>query len=98
MPSRHTCYGLAPNSSLPAVTQLPTVVNELQRATVDVRYALTAHLAAGGVYWYDSYRVNDFALGPQTLGGLAQPSFLTMGYLYRPYTANTVMARLTFLW
>jgi MtrB/PioB family decaheme-associated outer membrane protein len=91
-------YGLAPNSSLVPVVQLPTVINKLQRATVDVRYALTAHLAAGGVYWYDSYRVNDFALGRQTLASLAQPSFLTIGYLYRPYTANTVMGRLTFLW
>jgi hypothetical protein len=91
-------YGLAPNSSLPAVTQLPPVVNDLQRGTVDVRYYLTTHLAAGGSYWYDRYRVNDFALGPETLTSLAQPSFLTMGYLYRPYTANTLMGRLTFLW
>jgi MtrB/PioB family decaheme-associated outer membrane protein len=91
-------YGLAPNSTLPPVTQLPAVVNELQRGTVDVRYYLTAHLAAGGAYWYDSYRVNDFALGQETLTTLAQPSFLMMGYLYRPYTANTVMGRLTFLW
>ena len=44
---------------VPPVIQLPTVVNEFQRATVDGRYALTSHLAAGGVYWYDSYRVND---------------------------------------
>jgi MtrB/PioB family decaheme-associated outer membrane protein len=91
-------YGLAPNSSLPVVTQLPAVVNALQRATADVRYTLTAHLIASGVYWYDSYRVNDFAAGQETLTSLAQPSFLMMGYLARPYTANTVMARLTFLW
>jgi MtrB/PioB family decaheme-associated outer membrane protein len=91
-------YGLAPNSTLTPVTQLPAVVNELQRGTVDLRYYLTAHLAAGGVYWYDTYRVNDFALGQETLTSLAQPSFLMIGYLFRPYTANTIMGRLTFLW
>jgi hypothetical protein len=91
-------YGLAANSSLAPVTQLPTVVNELQRGTVDFRYYLTAHLAAGGVYWYDKYRVDDYALGEETLTSLAQPSFLMLGYLYRPYTANTVMGRLTFFW
>jgi MtrB/PioB family decaheme-associated outer membrane protein len=91
-------YGLAPNSSLATVIQLPTVINELQRLTTDVRYTLTAHLAASGVYWYDSYRVNDFALGAATLNSLAQPSFLMLGYLYRPYTANTIMARLTYSW
>jgi len=91
-------YGLAPNSSLPAVVQLPPVVNELQRGTVDLRYYITRHLAAGFAYWFDKYSVNDFALGQETGSTLAQPSFLTIGYLYRPYTANLVMGRLTYLW
>jgi hypothetical protein len=91
-------YGLAPNSSLTPVVQLPTVLNEFQRVSVDARYYLTAHLAAGMAYWYENYKVNDFALGPQTLTSLAQPSFLMLGYLYRPYTANSVMGRLTYLW
>lgn len=91
-------YGLPANSSLPAVTQLPAVVNELQRATLDVRYTFTAHLSASGVYWFDSYHVNDFASGQETLTSLAQPSFLMMGYLTRPYTANTIMARLSYRW
>ena len=50
------------------------------------------------MYWYDSYRVNDFALGAETLTSLAQPSFLMIGYLSRPYTANTIMGRLTVFW
>ena len=91
-------YGLAPNSSLPSVVQLPPVVNELQRGTVDLRYYVTRHLAAGFAYWFDKYSVDDFALGQETGTTLAQPSFLTIGYLYRPYTANTVMGRLTYLW
>jgi MtrB/PioB family decaheme-associated outer membrane protein len=91
-------YGLAPNSSLAPVVQLPAVVNAFQRGTLDVRYYVTRHLAAGGSYWYDKYSVNDFALGSQTLTTLAQPSFLMIGYMYRPYTANVVMGRLTYLW
>lgn len=91
-------YGLAPNSTLAAPVQLPTVFNKFQRATLDARYYLTAHLAVGAVYWYDRYDVNDFALGSQTLDTIAQPSFLMLGYLYRPYTANTLWGRLTYLW
>jgi hypothetical protein len=39
-----------------------------------------------------------FALGPATLNTLAQPSFLMLGYVFRPYTAQTVMGRVTYLW
>ena len=35
---------------------------------------------------------------PQTLNTLAQPSFLILGYLYRPYTAHTLAGRLTYGW
>jgi hypothetical protein len=91
-------YGLAPNTMILPVVQLPPVVNELQRGTVDVRYHITRHLGVGGSYWYDKYSVNDFALGTQTLTTLAQPSFLMIGYVFRPYTANTVMGKLTYYW
>jgi len=91
-------YGLAPNTTLPPVQQLPPVVNELQRATGEIRYRLNAHFGAGVVYWYDKYTVNDFARGTQTLTSIAQPSFLTIGYLARPYTANTISGRLTYYW
>ena len=37
-------------------------------------------------------------LGVETLTTLAQPSFLMLGYLYRPYTANTFAGRLTYFW
>jgi MtrB/PioB family decaheme-associated outer membrane protein len=91
-------YGLAPNTTLPPVVQLPPVLNQLQRATADVRYHLTPHVAVGLSYWFDKYDVNDFALGPATLNTLAQPSFLMLGYVFRPYTAQTMMGRVTYLW
>jgi len=91
-------YGLAPNTTLAPPQQLPPVINELQRATADYRYQFTKHLGAGIVYWYDKYTVNDFAMGTQTLTTIAQPSFLMIGYLARPYTANTLSGRFTYYW
>lgn len=91
-------YGLPAVTTLAAPVQLPAVVNELQRATVDVRYRFTTHVSAGLVYWFDKYAVNDFASGAQTLTTIAQPSYLMIGYLTRPYTANTVSARFSYYW
>jgi hypothetical protein len=91
-------YGLAPNSTLPAPTQLPPVLNRFHRATADAGYALTSRLRAGVAYWFDDYQVRDFALEPGTLNSIAQPGLLALGYVFRPYTASTVWARLTYLW
>jgi hypothetical protein len=91
-------YLLPANTTLPPVQQLPPVVNEFQRGTLDARYHLTNHAAVGLVYWYDQYRVQDYALGPQITSTIAQPSFFMLGYGYSPYTANTVMGRLTIFW
>jgi hypothetical protein len=94
-------YGLAANTVLVAPVQLTPVVNELQRGTVDGRYNVSRHLAVGLVYWYDKYRVDDFALSP--VASLAQPANATpalmlLGYFYKPYTANSLMGKLTYLW
>jgi len=94
-------YGLAPNTTIVAPIQLPAVVNQLRRGTFDVRYSLTSHLVTGVVYWYDDYQVNDFALGPQpslAVPATASPALMQIGYSYRPYTANTVWGRITYLW
>jgi hypothetical protein len=76
-------------------------MNELQRGTIDGRYFISRRLAIGLVYWYDKYKVDDFALSP--VASLAQPAtgtptLMMLGYFYAPYTANTVMGRLTYLW
>src|SRR5262249_44470208 len=95
-------YGLAPNTVLPAPVQLTPVLNELQHGTVDGRYFLTPRFAVGLVYWFDKYRVDDFALGP--VSSLAQPAspatptLMMLGYFWRPYTANSILARVTYLW
>jgi len=94
-------YGLAPNTTLAAPSQLTPVVNELQHGTLDGRYFLTPRFAVGMVYWFDKYRVDDFALNP--VSSLAQPAtgtptLMMLGYFYAPYTANSFLARVTYLW
>ena len=58
-------------------------------------------------YWFEDYQVEDFALGPTTLTGIALPpvqegqpvvatNALLLGYLYRPYTAHVGFVRLIY--
>jgi len=86
---------------------LPPVKNELFRGEIDVSYELSANLRFGVGYWFDDYKVQDFALGPTTLTGIAFPpvqegqpvvatNALLLGYLYRPYTAHAGFVRLTY--
>lgn len=102
-------YGLVTGSPLAVPEQLPLVKNELLRGEVDVTYELTRNLRFGVSYWYDDYNVQDFALGPTTLSGIALPvvqegqpvvatTALLLGYLYRPYTAHAGFVKLTYLW
>ena len=91
-------YGLTPDTTLAPVTQLPPVVNGLMRATTEVEYKVTRHVAIGLAHWFDRYTVEDYAFSPETLSQLDQPSFLILGYLYRPYTANTVWGHVSYLW
>jgi MtrB/PioB family decaheme-associated outer membrane protein len=100
-------YGLVTGSPLTSPEQLPPVKNELTRAEVDVSYELGRHVRVGVGYWFDDYQVQDFALGPTTLTGIAFPpvqegqpvtatNALLLGYLYRPYTAHAGFVRLTY--
>lgn len=91
-------YGVPSVSTIAAPVQLPTVMNELQTVSIDTRYFLTDKLAAAVGYWNDRYRVNDFALGPDTISRLDMPGSLFLGYLYRPYTANSGSVRLIYFW
>jgi MtrB/PioB family decaheme-associated outer membrane protein len=100
-------YGLVIGSPLAVPEQLPPVRNELTRGEIDVSYELGHNLRLGVAYWYDDYKVQDFALGPTTLTGIALPpvqegapvvatNALLLGYLYRPYTAHAGFIRLTY--
>jgi MtrB/PioB family decaheme-associated outer membrane protein len=100
-------YGLVTGSPLTVPENLPPVKNELTRATVDVTYEISRSLHFGVAYWFDDYNVEDFALGPTTLTGIAFPpvqpglpptatNALLLGYLYRPYTAHAGFVRLSY--
>jgi MtrB/PioB family decaheme-associated outer membrane protein len=85
-------------TTLPTPTELPPTLSEFARATVDVTYSLTSRLSVGLSYWYDQYRVTDFTLDVDANPELARGQALLMGYLYRPYTANTGWVRLLYRW
>ena len=82
------------DTTLPAPTQLPVVKNSLQRGTVDVIYALSSRVSIGLSYWHERFRVTDFTLDADANPALARGQALLLGYLYRPYTANTVWGRI----
>jgi hypothetical protein len=85
-------------TTLPPPLALPPTLSELQRATLDVTYPIAARLSLGVSYWYEQYRVNDFTLDIDANPDLARGQALLMGYLYRPYSANTVWLRLIYRW
>jgi MtrB/PioB family decaheme-associated outer membrane protein len=100
-------YGLVTGSPIAVPEQLPPVRNELMRAEIDFTYELARNLRLGVAYWFDDYNVEDFALGPETISGIAFPpvepgeqapttNTLLLGYEYRPYTAHVGFVRLTF--
>lgn len=91
-------YLTPPGSAIAPAAQLPRILNELHNGTADFRYFLTTQLAIGVMYWHDRYLVDDFEMGPGTLNRLDLPGNLFLGYVYRPYTANSAWARLLFSW
>jgi MtrB/PioB family decaheme-associated outer membrane protein len=91
-------YGLAANTTLPPVQQLPQVWNTRNRLTADARYMFNTHLGAGLLYWFEKFDIDDFAFRPATLNTVSQPSFMSLQYTFFPYTANTFWARVTYLW
>jgi hypothetical protein len=85
-------------TTLPTPTELPPTLSELQRGTADLVYTFTSRLSFGVSYWYEQYRVRDFTLDIDANPELARGRTLLLGYLYRPYTANTFWGRLIVAW
>lgn len=85
-------------STLPQPSQLPEVMSQLARATVDATYPLTQRLSLGVSYWYEQYKVDDFALDAGAIPQINLPSSLLLGYQYLPYTAHTIWGRLIVKW
>ena len=58
----------------------------------------TKKLAGTFAYLYEPLKIYDFAFDPSVVNGIVQPSSLVMGYVYRPYTANSFTFGLRYLW
>jgi MtrB/PioB family decaheme-associated outer membrane protein len=83
---------------LVAPNQLPDVSNKLQQLHIDVRHRISNRVAATFSYLYEPFRVYDFAFDQTVVNSIVQPSSLVMGYIYRPYTANSFNFGIRYLW
>ncbi len=91
-------YLLPANSTLVTPRPLAPVVNRMQRASVELRHALTGRAALVAGYSYDSYDVEDFALSPGTMNSPVFSTFINLMYQFRPYDAHTGYLRLAYTW
>jgi hypothetical protein len=83
---------------LPTPEQLPPTLSELQRATTDLIFGVNDRVSIGISHWFENYEVEDFTLDADAQVDLARGNVILLGYLYRPYTANTVFGKLIFHW
>jgi MtrB/PioB family decaheme-associated outer membrane protein len=89
-------YGVG--SALPPPSQLPNVFNKLQQFHLDVRHRINDKLAATLSYLYEPFDVYDFAFDQSVVNSIVQPSSLVLGYVYRPYTAHSVVFGVRYFW
>jgi len=82
-------YAIAPGSPIPTPNQLPTAYNTLHELRAELRHRLSNRLALTASYLFENFKVYDFALDPSVVDSIVQPSSLVLGYVYRPYTANS---------
>jgi len=85
-------------STLPDPVQLPDVLSNLDRGTVDFIYNFNKRVALGASYWFEKYDVQDFALDAESIKNAVTSSAVLLGYMYTPYTAQTGWVRLIVRW
>jgi hypothetical protein len=85
-------------STLPPPNQLPPTLYQLGRGTVDLVYPFKPKLSFGLSWWHERYEVSDFTLDEDSTPKLARGQTLLLGYLYKPYTADTIWGRLIYAW
>jgi MtrB/PioB family decaheme-associated outer membrane protein len=92
-------YLLTADTTLPSVSQLPPLLNELQHGTFAAQYQVRKDVSIGMVYWYDRYKVEDFALGLSALSRIdISNGSMLLGNAYLPYSFHTVSLRMSYLW
>ena len=91
-------YSIPAGSPIKPPNQLPNVFNKLQQLHIDARHRLSSKLAATFSYLYEPLDIYDYAFDPSVVNGIVQPSSLVMGYVYRPYTAHSVVFGIKYFW
>jgi MtrB/PioB family decaheme-associated outer membrane protein len=91
-------YGIAPGSPLVPPNQLPENYNTLHELRAELRHRLSSRLALTVSYAFEDFKVYDFALDPGVVDSIVQPSSLVLGYVYRPYTTNSAVVGLLYMW
>jgi MtrB/PioB family decaheme-associated outer membrane protein len=91
-------YTIPVGSPIAPPNQLPEVFNKLQQLHIDARYRITRNLAGTFSYLYEPLRIFDYAFDPSVVNSIVQPSSLVMGYVYRPYTANSFLFGVRYFW
>ena len=86
------------NCNTPDNCQLPLVTNDYDRFTTDLTYWISHRIGVGGSYWYERYRVEDWALDAEATSREVLSQAMILGYNYRPYTAHTFFMRLLVRW
>lgn len=96
VPDRTLPEEVVVETTLPTPTELPPTLSQLHRATADLIYAVNRRVSIGVSYWYEDYEVEDFTLDADANVDLVRGNVVLLGYLYRPYTANTVWGRIIY--
>jgi len=91
-------YGIVPGGPLTPPNQLPESYNTLQELRAEVRFRLSRQLGVAVSYAFEDFNVYDFAMDPSVVDGIAQPSSLVLGYVYRPYTTHSAVVSLLYSW
>jgi MtrB/PioB family decaheme-associated outer membrane protein len=91
-------YGIAPGSPLVPPNQLPEAYNTLHELRAELRHRLSTRLGLTVSYVFEDFKVYDFALDPSVVDSIVQPSSLVLGYVYRPYTTNSAVVGLLYMW
>ncbi len=92
--------GETPNlvSTLATPKPLEPERSDFTRGTVDALYAVTSRVSIGMTYWHERYRVTNVSLDERATPSLNLANSLLLGYVYRPYTANTFWGRVVYRW
>jgi MtrB/PioB family decaheme-associated outer membrane protein len=98
VPNRTLPEEVVIETTLPPPGALPLVKSDLGRGTVDLMYALTSRIGVGVSWWYEQYRVEDYTLDAEANPELARGQTVLLGYLYTPYTANSLWGRMVYRW